>query len=52
MTPILQLTDTDISFSFKSSARRIMGEVRREIKAKAESAGARATFRCGPRKSC
>ena len=47
MTAVLQLTDTDFSFSFKSSARSIMADLRREMKRKAAAEGVQATFKCG-----
>jgi hypothetical protein len=47
MTAVLQLTDTDFSFSFKSAARKMMSEMRREMKLKAASEGKAATSKCG-----
>ncbi len=47
MTAVLQLTDTDFSFSFKSSARSVMSKLRKEMKLKAAAEGVQATFKCG-----
>ena len=47
MTPVLQLTDTDCSMSFKAAARREMSELRRIMKCRATQEGERATFKCG-----
>ena len=47
MTAVLQLTDTDFSFSFKSSARAVMADLRREMKRKAAAEGVQATVKCG-----
>ena len=47
VTPLVQLTDTDFSWSFKSSVAAAQMKVREEQKAQAKARGEIPTFKCG-----
>jgi hypothetical protein len=49
VTCIVQLTDTDYSWSFKSGVCRAQDELRREMKTAAAALGEVPKFKCGPR---
>jgi hypothetical protein len=49
MTPVLQLTDTDIAFPLKAAANRAKASLSRTMRAAAEASKQRASFHCGPR---
>ena len=51
MTPVLQLTDTDIAFPRKAAAVRAKGVLSRQMRQIAEAHKERASFHCGPRES-
>ena len=47
MTPVLQLTDTDLAFPCKRAAQVAKAELAREMRAAALKAGRPASFACG-----
>ena len=49
ITPILQVTDTDYSWSFKSGVAKAQMELRKQLKAEAALQGKQCTFKCGAR---
>ena len=49
MTPVLQLTDTDVAFPLKAAAERAKAELSREMRREAELRKTRASFVCGVR---
>ena len=49
MTPVLQLTDTDIAFPLKAAAVRAKGVLSRQMRQIAEAHKERVSFHCGPR---
>ena len=49
MTPVLQLTDTDIAYPLKAAAARAKGVLSRQMRQIAEAHKQRASFHCGAR---
>ena len=47
MTAVLQLTDTDFSFSFKASIAQAKHELRQQLRAKAAAQKCKLSFKCG-----
>ena len=47
MTPVLQLTDTDFAFLFKSNLTKAKANLQQELKATASRKGERASMKCG-----
>ena len=47
MTPVLQLTDTDFAFLFKSNLAHAKANLQQELKATASRKGERANIKCG-----
>ena len=48
MTPVLQLTDTDLAFILKAAVRRFKEELAREMRNRARMKGEKESFKCGP----
>lgn len=49
MTPVLQLTDTDVAYPLKAAAVRAKGVLSRQMRQIAEAHKERVSFHCGPR---
>ena len=47
MTPVLQLTDTDFAYLFKSNLAKAKAKLQQELKAAASRKGTRASMKCG-----